>query len=60
MNTLRTQYSRHRKPTPSGSAAKRKTKRQEWLLTALAFLEQYVKKRGSTSNMEVKETAHLY
>ena len=54
MASLRTQYSRMVKPAPSGSAAKKSTKRQDWVRTNLGFLKPHLKKRTSVSNLVVR------
>ncbi|XP_038078666.1 uncharacterized protein LOC119745994 [Patiria miniata] len=53
MTSLRTQYSRLVKPLPSGSGAKKKTPRQEWILKNLDFLAPHVKARPSVSNLKI-------
>ena len=53
--SLRSQYMRYRKLAPSGSGAKRiKTLRQEWVLKNIRFMEPWVKKRESESNLCVR------
>ncbi|KAF4115163.1 hypothetical protein G5714_002652 [Onychostoma macrolepis] len=53
MDSMRTQYSRYLKPPPSGSGGHH-TPRQEWFLRRLKFLELHMKKRPSTSNLDVQ------
>ena len=59
MASLRTQYSRATRQAPSGSAGKRATKRQDWIRSNLDFLAPFVKKRPSSSNLEVRPYIHI-
>lgn len=52
---LRTQYSKFRKPLPSGSAKRPKSKRQIWLERNLHFLAPFVSCRASASNWPEEE-----
>ncbi|KAK9977020.1 hypothetical protein ABG768_018841 [Culter alburnus] len=53
MESMRTQYSRYLKSPPSGSGGYH-TPRQEWFLRRLKFLEMHIKKRPSTSNLDLQ------
>ncbi|XP_034089146.1 uncharacterized protein LOC117557421 [Gymnodraco acuticeps] len=55
-DSLRTQYTRYRRLSPSGSFGALKTGRQ-WILTRLQFLEPYTRRRRkeSTSNLTITE-----
>ncbi|XP_016295371.1 uncharacterized protein LOC107653215 [Sinocyclocheilus anshuiensis] len=58
--SLRTQYSRLRKPKPNGSEKKPLTMRQRWLLRALGFLKPHIVHRQSENPLgsdKVEETA---
>jgi hypothetical protein len=52
LSSLRTQYTRLVKPSPSGSEYVTKTARQKWLVDKLEFLRIHVKKRDSLSNLD--------
>lgn len=56
MDSMRTQYSRYLKSPPSGSGGHH-TPRQEWFLRRLKFLELHMKKRPSTSNLDVQNVS---
>ncbi|XP_078135832.1 uncharacterized protein LOC144536521 isoform X2 [Sander vitreus] len=49
--SLRTQFSRYRKLSPSGSSGTDKTPRQKWILRRLQFLEPHTKSKDSVSNL---------
>ena len=51
METMRTSYVKAKKTPASGSEAKKLTSRQTWLLRHLTFLDPFVKKRTTDSNM---------
>ncbi|XP_030234456.1 uncharacterized protein LOC115559629 [Gadus morhua] len=53
IHSLRTQYNRYSKAPASGSAGRR-TGRQDWVLRRLSFLEPYIRKRASSSNVNEK------
>ncbi|XP_034719615.1 uncharacterized protein LOC117938817 [Etheostoma cragini] len=48
--SLRTQFTRYRKLSPSGSSGTDKTPRQLWILRRLRFLEPHTKRKESVSN----------
>ena len=52
IHSLRTQY-RYSKAPASGGAGGR-TGRQDWVLRRLSFLEPYIRKRASSSNVDEK------
>ncbi|XP_073718166.1 uncharacterized protein [Misgurnus anguillicaudatus] len=52
IENMRTQYNRYLKSPPSGSGGNH-TPRQEWFLRRLKFLELHMRKRPSTSNLDV-------
>ncbi|XP_034086771.1 uncharacterized protein LOC117555860 [Gymnodraco acuticeps] len=54
-DSLRTQYTRYRKLSPSCSSGAPKTGRQQWILTRLQFLEPYTRRKESTSNLTITE-----
>ena len=49
--SYRTQYIRHIKAPASGSGKRKKTRRQEWFIRVLYFLQPYISKRWSLSNI---------
>ena len=51
MDTMRTSYLKAKKTPASGSEAKKLTSRQMWLFRHLTFLDPFVKKRITDSNM---------
>ncbi|CAL8249914.1 unnamed protein product, partial [Arctogadus glacialis] len=53
IHSLRTQYNRYSKAPASGSAGGR-TGRQDWVIRRLSFLEPYIRKRASSSNVDEK------
>ncbi|CAL8406529.1 unnamed protein product [Arctogadus glacialis] len=53
IHSLRTQYNRYSKAPASGSAGGR-TSRQDWVIRRLSFLEPYIRKRASSSNVDEK------
>ncbi|XP_059892346.1 uncharacterized protein LOC132446202 [Gadus macrocephalus] len=53
IHSLRTQYNRYSKAPASGSAGGR-TGRQDWVLRRYSFLEPYIRKRASSSNVDEK------
>ena len=53
IHSLRTQYNRYSKAPAPGRAGGR-TGRQDWVLRRLSFLEPYIRKRASSSNVDEK------
>ena len=53
MTTLRTQYTKLKKSQRSGSAANPKSRKSQWMLKRLQFLNPYLTERKSTSNLTV-------
>ncbi|XP_062406064.1 uncharacterized protein LOC134096289 isoform X2 [Sardina pilchardus] len=49
--SLRTQFGRYRKPSPSGSSRTKRTARQRWILRKLQFLQPHTKTKESASDL---------
>ena len=52
-SSLRTQNIEARKPLPSGSARKSISRKTQWILDQLKFLDPYNAEKKSTSNIDV-------
>ncbi|XP_071944047.1 uncharacterized protein [Antedon mediterranea] len=55
INSLRTQFMRYRKSLPSGSAARKRTARQQWVLERCDWLTPYIKQRASQSTLDLSD-----